>query len=108
MLLKRSLIHKKWRLSSMINELVARYKTEERWDQRAILIRIIHNGMISDNKGWRIRDSAALLGISMGLCSESILMAENMDQLKDAHSHRQALAKLKAEGKIKHGYGKDT
>jgi hypothetical protein len=82
----------------MIDGLVARFKSEERWDQKAILVNLIHKAMITDNKGWRVRDSAALLGLSMGTCSEYITIAEHIDQLQDVYSHRQAMKKIKSGG----------
>lgn len=79
----------------ILNLLITQYRTERRWLQRCIILHTIHLGMSTENPKWRVRDSAMLLKIGVGTCSEDLHIAENLDKVKDCSSRNNALKMLK-------------
>jgi len=79
----------------MINELLEQYKKEQKWHQKCIILHLIHLGMVSENKGWRLRDTSLLVGISVAAVSEDLMIAEYIEELSDATSRNDALKRIK-------------
>lgn len=51
--------------------------------------------MLTENKKWRVRDSAMLLKIGIGTASEDLHIAENLELIKDCSSRNNALKRIK-------------
>lgn len=65
------------------------------WKRRIILISLYHNSRLSKRKNWKLTDSAKYFGISLGLTSESLNLAENWELIKECQSRADALRRLK-------------
>lgn len=79
----------------ILNLLIQQYRIEKSWLQKCIILHTIHLGMLTENKYWRVRDSAMLLKIGIGTASEDLHIAENLELVKECNSRNQALKRVK-------------
>lgn len=73
-----------------------RYHKEEDWRKKIHLTELLHLVQKLRHRTWRVRDTARALGISVGLASENLRIAEAFHQGLNAVSRRDALRKIYA------------
>jgi len=71
------------------------YREATTWQRRIRLIFVYHTLMVRRNSSWKVTDTAKHFGISSGLASESINLAEKYDKVKHCCSRAEALRTLK-------------
>ena len=71
------------------------YHSANTWQRRVVLLSLYHNKRLSNNKKWRIVDSAKYFGISSGACSENIKLSERFDEISKIESRNEALKRIR-------------
>jgi len=77
---------------------IERYKKEETWYGKAIIMGIYHTVMCQKNKDWALIDTANDFQVSIGLVSENIRLALALDKDKNlinCKTRQIALEKIK-------------
>lgn len=54
-----------------------------------------HLQVLTHKKKWRMLDTSIYFGVSMGLVSENLKLAENLEQVKNIDNRNEALIYLK-------------
>lgn len=65
------------------------------WQRRVALISFYHNMRLAKNRKWKLIDSAKYFKVSIGLISESLLLSENWDEIKECQSRNEALKRIR-------------
>lgn len=75
-----------------------RYNSETTWHGKAIVMEIYHLAMRSRSKNWTITNTASDFGVSIGLVSENLRLAQaihNDERILRCESRQEALRNLK-------------
>lgn len=78
--------------------LIEKYKTEDRWYAKVILMEVYHLVNLRSNSNWTVSDTAHDFNVSIGLASENLRIAEAMhknDKLINCKTRQLALDKIK-------------
>jgi hypothetical protein len=81
-----------------MHPLVERFKNEKRWKDKCLLLEIIHIKMKQQKKLWRIRDTAKMLNLSVGLVSEDLQLARKLvddEEISKCESRNKAIKLLR-------------
>lgn len=85
-----------------------KYHKERRWHGKVLIMEIGHFAMSKKyktdyNKDWTIKQTAAVFGVSVGLVSENLKLADaihrHADAMLESPDRKTALFKLKDYGK---------
>lgn len=74
-----------------------RYNRETTWHGKAMIMEIYHLAMLSRSKDWTISKTAEHFGVSNGLVSENLRLANAIhsnNEILEAESRQHALRKL--------------
>ena len=89
-------------MGSRMHPLIKKYKDETGWKDKCLLLELIHIKMRqqsrSNNKYWRIKDTAKMLELSIGLVSEDLQLARAISNNvidNDITSRNQAIKLLR-------------
>lgn len=79
-----------------------RYTTEPTWHGRATIMEIYHLAQTIRHKGWTISKTAEHFGVSVGLVSENLKLAEAIhvnEKILKCESRQEALKKVGGNGR---------
>jgi len=72
-----------------------KYENENKWKQKVILMNFYHKMMVlKRKKNWTIKATARYFGVSMGLVSENLKLAKQLDDVDGCKNRKDALLKL--------------
>jgi hypothetical protein len=72
-----------------------KYHKEKEWLNKVVVMEVYHLHKLCSNKKWKISDTAKYFGVSKGLVSENLNLAENLMKVESCSSRKKALEKLK-------------
>jgi hypothetical protein len=61
-----------------MDDILAKYRGEDRWWGKVILMEVYHLSMQSSNTDWTLTDTAKYFDVSVALVSENIKLAKAM------------------------------
>jgi hypothetical protein len=85
-----------------MHPLIERFQKETDWKDKCLLLEIIHIKFKQSRRLWRIRDTARLLKLSVGLVSEDLQLARALtsEQIdNNVKSRNQAIKSLRGKQK---------
>ena len=71
-----------------------KYNQTLHWLPKITTINLYHQMMIAHKNHWTIRGTAEYFGVSIGLVSENLRLAERIDEVKGCNSRKEALLKI--------------
>jgi hypothetical protein len=77
------------------------FEREKRWYKRVVILDFYHNSKLFHNKKWKVADTAKIFGISVGHCSESIMLCNAIKEQPELEklSRNQALKHIRCNGR---------
>lgn len=64
------------------DEFKKQYNESDSWQQKVIILSLFHSSMIIRDKNWNMKQTAAHFSISIGLVSENIRLAKELNGTK--------------------------
>jgi hypothetical protein len=80
--------------------LLEQFKNEKRWQNKCLLLELIHLSMLRENEKWTAKDTAKLTKQSVGAVSENLALAKAVHDntmVSAAKSRNSALKLLKGD-----------
>lgn len=62
---------------------VERYQIADGWQEKVLVMSIFHSAATQGQKNWTIKQTASVFGVSVGLVSENLRLAEAIDMGSD-------------------------
>lgn len=74
-----------------------KYRVSDSWQAKILVMSLYHTIQLARRKRWTERDTAEYFGVSIGLVSENLKIANHMDRedsIRNAQSRQDALRKI--------------
>lgn len=74
-----------------------RYYSDKTWQGRVMVMEIFHLAAISSDRNWTVGKTASFFGVSIGLASENLRLADAIhrnEKLLECKTRQEALRKL--------------
>lgn len=72
-----------------------KFKLSHNWKEKIFLVSMFHSKQLLRTKNkWKVRDTANYFNVSIGLISENLMLAREIESIDDCKSRASALRKL--------------